>query len=513
MRDSSAGKANILLVDDHPENLLALEATLESLGQNLIRAGSGEEALRQILKHEFAVILLDVHMPELDGFETAVLIRERDRSKQTPLIFVTAVSTSEAYIFKGYSLGAVDYILKPFAAEILRSKVSVFVDLHFKNLQIQEQAERLRLAQKVEHDRGVALLKERAQAQMEERIANIVEIASDAIITISRTKRTVQVFNKGAEGMFGLAAGDVIGKNIDSILPGLWMEECREGKPREMEARRADGTSFPAEASCSILEQDGGTFCTLILRDISERRRTEEELSTFARKLGEANRELRDLLMAASHDLQEPLRRIEIFSDRLMTKHQKEMPEAIAKDVLKMHNSAIQMHHLIADLLAYSKVTGQPDSLDNVDLEVIAGQVLADFEPQIEEAGARIEVGSLPSLTANKLQMRQLLQNLIGNSIKFRSKDRPLTVKITSMVDGHECEIKVEDNGIGFDQKYLPKIFSIFERLHSRDDYEGTGVGLAICRKIVERHSGTITAEGRDGKGASFILRLPLKQS
>lgn len=503
-------KANILLVDDHPENLLVLETTLESLGQNLVRANSGHEALKHVLKEDFAVILLDVQMPEMDGFETAVLIRERERSKTTPIIFVTAVSTSEEFVFKGYALGAVDYILKPIAPEILRSKVAVFVELWLKTQKLIEQEERLRRSEKRESDRKYVDMQKLMRTQADERIASIVDIAADAVITIDNDRR-VRLFNKSAEALFRVQNRNIVGEIIDQVLPSVWPADgdWMTGERREIAARRADGTMFPAEASFSILRHEDSLH-TMILRDITDRKLAIEELKSYSKKLSESNRELRDLVMAASHDLQEPLRRIQIFSDRLVAKARDQIPENIRIDIEKMNRSAHQMHLLINDLLAFSRVTAGEGAHAPVDLNATLKLALGDFEERIEETHTAIEAGFLPTVTANSLQMRQLFNNLIGNALKFRSKNRPLQITISSRrIDEGACEITVADNGIGFDEKYLGKIFTIFERLHARDEYEGTGIGLAICRKIVERHGGTITAQSAPDSGAKFIITLP----
>ena len=215
-----ADTASILLVDDRPENLLALEAILEPLGQTLVRAASGDEALKQLLVRDFAVILLDVQMPGLNGFETAQLIKSRDRSRHIPIIFLTAISIEEAYVAKGYSVGAVDYISKPFHPEILRSKVSVFVDLYLKERQIERQAELLR-----ESERREMELRHRARLrETEARLADIVDSAMDAIVAFDEHQK-ITLFNHAAERMFGCKARDLIGGTIGRCFPERFREE------------------------------------------------------------------------------------------------------------------------------------------------------------------------------------------------------------------------------------------------------------------------------------------------
>jgi light-regulated signal transduction histidine kinase (bacteriophytochrome) len=275
----------------------------------------------------------------------------------------------------------------------------------------------------------------------------------------------------------------------------------------------------------------------LTRRDFQRRRRVEAELETRVRErtaelataneqlrlssleLERSNRELQDFAFVASHDLQEPLRKIQAFGDRLKGKHGDTLgPEGI--DYLeRMQAAARRMHTLINDLLTFSRVTSRAQPFVPVDLGVVAGEVLSDLEVRIQQAGARVETGDLPVIDADPLQMRQLLQNLIGNALKFhRPGDRP-AVRISATVDGiggvsgpAEARITVADNGIGFDMKYLDRIFTPFQRLHGRAEYEGTGMGLAVCRRIVERHGGALTAESAPGQGARFLVRLPIHQ-
>jgi len=227
--------------------------------------------------------------------------------------------------------------------------------------------------------------------------------------------------------------------------------------------------------------------------------------------LQRSNHELQDFAYVASHDLQEPLRKIQAFGDRLKTKCAAALTDDGRDYLERMQNAASRMQTLINDLLAFSRVTTKGQPFELVELSRVAREVLSDLEVRIEQTGARIEVADLPTLDADPMQMRQLLQNLIGNALKFRREHFKPLVKVSSRpVNGAHCELRVEDNGIGFDMKYLERIFGMFQRLHGREHYEGTGVGLAICRKIAERHGGQITAESAPGRGATFIVTLPV---
>ncbi|MGH8562914.1 MAG: sensor histidine kinase [Gammaproteobacteria bacterium] len=241
--------------------------------------------------------------------------------------------------------------------------------------------------------------------------------------------------------------------------------------------------------------------------------------------LNASNRELQDFATVASHDLQEPLRKIEAFGGRLKTRYDQVLDEQGRDYLTRMLAATVRMRQLINDLLSFSRVTTKARPFVTVDLTEVAQQVVSDLEGCIDETGGRVEVGALPTIEAEPLQMRQLLQNLIGNGLKFHREGEPPVVRIEGrLLDADDplaegsapglrrCEIQVQDNGIGFEEVYSERIFDLFQRLHGRDEYEGTGMGLAICRKIVTRHGGTISAHSAPGHGATFIVTLALTQ-
>lgn len=251
----------------------------------------------------------------------------------------------------------------------------------------------------------------------------------------------------------------------------------------------------------------------LSIEDVTDRRLMDIRLANQRRELQRSNEALEEFASVASHDLQEPLRKIVSFGERLSTA----VGDSLASDARmyldRMLSSAERMHVLINGLLAYSQITNRAPTFRTEDLRRIATEVVADLETSITESGASVRVHSLPVIEADALQMRQLLQNLISNSIKYRRPAIPCTVDIqTSYADNHTCTIAVTDNGIGFNPQYATKIFKMFERLHGRGKYGGSGIGLAICRKIVHRHGGTIVATGTTGEGATFMITLPVTQ-
>ena len=237
--------------------------------------------------------------------------------------------------------------------------------------------------------------------------------------------------------------------------------------------------------------------------------------------LERSNQELQEFVYAAAHDLQEPLRKVQAFGDRLMGRYSDALDERGIDYLSRMRDASGRMQTLINDLLTYSRVTTKAKPFMEVDLNEVAQEVVSDLEIRLEETNGRVEIGQLPTIEADRTQIRQLLQNLMGNALKFGRLEEPPVVTISGRIvhaaassDDPQprelCEIVVEDNGIGFEDAYKEQIFAIFNRLHGRTEYEGTGLGLAVCRKIVQRHGGVISAESTLGRGSTFSVTLPV---
>jgi len=258
---------------------------------------------------------------------------------------------------------------------------------------------------------------------------------------------------------------------------------------------------------------------TVIAERQAKLERVHEELQAFTRKIERSNRELQDFAYVASHDLQEPLRKIQAFGDRLRDRFGATLGDQGRDYLERMQSAANRMSQLIKDLLSFSRVTTKAQPFARVDLATVACEVVGDLEILLEKTGGRVDVGPLPTIDADPVQMRQLLQNLIGNALKFHRPGEAPHVAVCAEQKsaarngaGAEYELRVRDDGIGFDEKYLDRIFNVFQRLHGRGHYEGTGIGLAICRKIAERHGGSITAHSQLDKGATFVVTLPITQ-
>jgi hypothetical protein len=247
--------------------------------------------------------------------------------------------------------------------------------------------------------------------------------------------------------------------------------------------------------------------------DVTALKKALNASKAYEEELERSNKELQDFAFIASHDLQEPLRKVQSFGELLKEKHGACLNEEAQDFINRMQNAGTRMHELIQGLLAYSRVTTKTEPYSQVDLNQTLRDALSNLEVRIREVGAAIEVEKLPTVEADALQMTQLFQNLIGNAIKYQENGQSPKVRIHSRLRTDRVAIYVEDNGIGFDEKYRERIFAPFERLHGRSEYEGVGIGLAICRKIAERHGGTITAKSALGKGSTFIVRVPVRRN
>jgi len=407
----------LLVVDDREDNLFSMETILEKDGYTIRTANSGRAALRALLKEDdFTLILMDVQMPDLNGFDTATLIYEREKLKHIPTIFITANDHGEDSVFKGYQMGGVDYIYKPINPELLKAKVAVFAELYKKNHLLLAQEQKLTAANKL------------LEKEILERI---------------QSEEKVILLNKQ------------------------------------------------------------------LIENITQLKAVNEELERFA--------------YVASHDLQEPLRKIILFSDQLANKYRPLLKEEGANFIDRIMKSAKRMQMLIKNILSFSRSSTNFEAFEKTNLNLLLQGILSDLEISIQQKKAEIDIEQLPTLNIIPDQFRQLFQNLIINALKFSKPDCPPHIHIyaekikgmqiagikDNLYDEDFFTIYVKDNGIGFEQKYADEIFTLFKRLNSYDKYEGTGIGLSICKKIVQQHNGYISANSSVGEGTTFTISLP----
>ena len=353
-------------------------------------------------------------------------------------------------------------------------------------------------------------------------ITSVLENLPNMVFVKEANELRFVMFNKAGEELLGFSRQDLVGKNDFDFFPKAEAEfftskdrkVLEDGKlldiPEETLPTRDKGPRTLHTKKIPIFDKSGKPQYLLgISEDITDRKR-QEEREMYTKALEVSNREMQDFVFVASHDLQEPLRKIQSFGQFLKDEFKETLGETGRDYVERMQSAAQRMQILINDLLTLTRVTTKAQPFTPVDLNQIVQEVLVDLETRISEQKGLVEVSPLPTLKADPTQMRQLFQNLIGNGLKFRKPDLPPVIKVGAATLGGNVRIKVEDNGIGFDNKYAEQIFRVFERLHGRGQYEGTGIGLAICKKVVERHGGEIKAEGFPGKGSLFTIELPI---
>ncbi|MDR4507980.1 MAG: PAS domain S-box protein [Candidatus Brocadiaceae bacterium] len=365
------------------------------------------------------------------------------------------------------------------------------------------------------------------------KLSQAVEQSTVAIV-ITDTDGKIEYVNPRFTELTGYDRKEIVGKTPGILKSGetspekykrLW-ETIVSGKEwyGEFHNKKKDGDLYWEQAIISPIRNTESvvTHYVAIKEDITQRKQIESELVERSKSLARSNAELEQFAYIVSHDLQEPLRKIIAFSGRLHAKYGSTLNEEGRDYIGRMQKASQRMQTLIIDLLSYSRVNTKSQPFCSIDLVMVVKDVLSDLEVKIEQTGASIEVGELPVIKGDPLQMRQLFQNLIGNALKFQRKGKPSVVKIrevglneagndhNKLSQGSSlCRIAVEDNGIGFEEKYSNRIFGVFQRLHGRGEYEGTGIGLSICQKIVERHGGTIKAKSKPDTGATFIIELP----
>jgi PAS domain S-box-containing protein len=534
---------HILMVDDRPENLLALESILGGLGHNLVMAHSGEEALKRLLKQDFAVILLDVQMPGLDGFETAELIRGRPKSQHTPIIFLTALDRSDARIFKGYSVGAVDFLFKPFMPEILRSKVAVFVDLFRKTEQIQQHA--IQLEQRVRartadltvaNETLIAEIGERKRAETALRYqldltSTITDNTAEALFMMDSDGR-VTFMNPAAEFLFGWREdelrGQILHERIHYQRPDgspYPINECplaatfSGGQPlrnHQDTFLHKDGRVIPVYCSNAPILVDGKiTGAVLAVSDYTERKRAEEERERLYRAAQEAILARDEFLSIASHELKTPLTALQLQLQMLLRTAQKGglaklSGERLLSKLQMADQQTERLAGLINDLLDVARIrTGRIEvRLEEVDLTQIVQDVVARFEEQIAQSGCLVKLETHGPIIAcwDRGRLEQVVINLLSNAIKY-GPGKPIAITVRS--DETNAELVVHDEGIGIETEHLERIFVRFERAVSANHYGGLGLGLYIVRQIVEALGGSIRVRSEIGIGSTFTVTLP----
>jgi signal transduction histidine kinase/DNA-binding response OmpR family regulator len=520
----------ILIVDDRPENILPLKKILELQGYKTDSAGSGEEALKKILGTSYSVIIMDVQMPGMDGFEVAEAISGYSRAKDTPIIFLSAVNTEKRFITKGYSSGGIDYLTKPVDPDILLLKVRTFKKLYEQQLELKNT--QASLHKEIE-------IRKQAQEDLAERMQElhfVLESLPQIAFTLGIDGKIEYVNNHWFEYSASAHVFPEPHPDDHEICERL-LKALPEGTEFASEMRLKQISSqkyrYFLLKAIPIVQQGANIRWVATFTDIHQQKMANEfleqqvqlrtrELLDKNTELESTNHELQQFAWVVSHDLKEPLRKIQTFSNLVKDRFLSKNEEAVSYLDRSIRASS-RMSQLISDLLDYSRLSVQAQFLPT-DLNALIQELLADFEEAITEKNVVIEIQNIPVIDTIPSQIRQVFQNLISNALKFsRERVRPQihisaerieskNVHAASSPTGSFCRIIIEDNGIGFDEKFLDRIFVIFQRLNNQNTYEGTGIGLAIAKKIIDKHNGLISAQSTENEGARFILVLPLNQ-
>ena len=523
-------KVNILMVDDQPAKLLSYEVILSELGENLIKAGSGREALEHLLKTDIAVVLMDVSMPEIDGFELADLIRQHPRYQKTAIIFISAVHLTDLDQLKGYARGAVDYIPVPVIPELLRAKVSVFAELYRKTRQLE------RLNQELEQrvaERTAALQASTARLrESEESFRAIFDNAGIGISVLDQEARMLRA-NATMQEMFGYSAGETLNMALSALThPDDVMSDseafqnvCAGRLDRyQIEKRyyRRDGQLLWGRFTATSIKDTAGQpqYVIGMLEDITERKRAEEELQRRATalqrlntELEHSNRELDAFAYIASHDLKEPLRGLHHFSQFLLEDHTDRLTEDGMEKLRTLMRLSQRMESLLESLLHYSYLGRTELALAKIDIHEIVEETVELLAVRLQESQVDVRIPArLPRVQADRVHVGEIFNNLIVNAIKYNDKaEKWVEIGYEASGEGRAQQpvFYVRDNGIGIAPQHHEAIFRIFRRLHGREEYGGgTGAGLTIVRKIVERHGGRIWLISQPGAGSTFYFTL-----
>ncbi len=508
-------KQKILIVDDKKENLIVLEKVLQALDVDIVKAESGNDALKATLNHDFALAILDVQMPEMDGYELAEYLRNEEKTKHLPMIFLSAVYSDDYHVFRGYEAGAVDFVTKPYNPYYLVSKVNIFLQLD---------KQKHELLEKIELEKSKNYLE------------SILMSVNDSIIVLS-LDGVMKTVNKAALSLWGYKNKEMIGSKIRKLFETdiytTWLNSIKDynvslGKSnfsfKKVEANiiTKDNNKIPALISGSALLNRNGDVqgAVLVAVDISERKIAEMKIKQMNEELEErvkertlqleiSNKDLEAFSYSVSHDLRTPLRAISGFANALYKKYFDVCDDEGKRLINVIIDSASKMGCLIDDILAFSRL-GRKEVVKNlIDLNPLFTEAFDELTNLITDRQIEFKLSKLPSVNADASLIKHVITNLLANAVKFTQTKEHAVIEVGCQKTEDKIVYYVKDNGVGFNMEYADKLYNVFQRLHTDREFEGTGVGLAIAYKILQRHGGIIWAEAEVNNGATFYFSLP----
>ena len=493
----------VLIIDDDMDFAASLKLILENEDFQPILAHSEEEALESARNNAVDLALIDIRLGQDNGIE--LLPKLKKLHPDVLCVMVTGFGSIETAV-EALSSGAYDYLRKPVnPGELLAT--------------LRRGVEKIRMIKEKQVMEGTLNeIEQQIKASFNQAAIGITHLSLKGM-WLTCNDKFCQIIGYDQEELRKMSIFDVIPpeetNNIKKTIDELLMANASYFS-RETQCLRKDGLPVWVNVTISLVTSSSGEplYFILFIEDITKRREIEEMLQNLVRDLAEANQNLEDFTRTASHDLQEPLRKIISFADRLRNSIGDKLDDREKEYFHRLENSSVRMKKLIEDLLRYSRVSSLPPEMELVDLREVVDEVLLDLEVSIERSKGVVEIKHLPKIEADNTQMRQLFQNLISNALKFHNKTEPPKIEIDSMYnDSGYWKILIRDNGIGMKEEHIKRIFRPFERLHGSSEFPGTGMGLAICLKVVTRHHGKITVKSSLGKGTLYTVELPEKQN
>jgi PAS domain S-box-containing protein len=483
----------ILMVDDKEANLIALKKVLKNENAELILASNGNDALQLMLKHEFALALLDVQMPDMDGYELAEIMRSDDSTASIPIIFISAIYTNKLNIFKGFEMGAFSFITKPFEPIELLNKVHFFLE---------------------------KFITEKAYDESRNKYMDLYNNSPDMLISVNVETSIIKGCNKTLLINTGYDHDELIGKSVYILYSDNSIETAKlffkefktTGKSLKttLNIKTKHGVSLDVLIKTEEIKDlnDDRIICNTSLSDISELNKIKIELQKTLADLEKYNEELKSFVYLTSHDLQEPLVTVHSFLNIIKSEYEDVLNDTGKEYIQFAMTAADRMKQMVTALLEYLRL-GQTHTTANIDFNVLLKNVLTQVGGSIQKTNAKFIIDELPTILINEEEMEHLFQNLISNAIKFKKPTVNPIINISVKDTGEFWEFSVSDNGIGIEEKQYGKLFKMFRQLHQRGEYAGIGVGLPICKKIVEKNGGEIWVESEVNRGTKFMFTIP----